>query len=237
MIDKFSIIMPTEKERVPLLMVTLAEYVKFGLPNDIEFIIPSRTLNVDDIKFPNVNIRIIPYQYEGNYFNPSMALNIGVNCATYENVIITCPEVKPYTNVLEQLSTHIRGNYVCQVWDLTSNGSRRISLVNTHFRGVSPSMYFLAVFKKEDLQTINGWDEDFMEGYAFEDDEFGDRFLRNGLQFKVKDGIVGEHQYHKRAEDREGQNINRKLWLNNNKRRLLKPKNGLDKLENEVCRE
>ena len=229
MIEQVSIIMPTEKDRVPLLMVTLAQYVKFGLPKDIEFIIPSRTLKVGNIKFPNINIKIIPYKYEGKYFNPSMALNIGVRNSRFGDILITCPEVKPVTNVLQQLSLLPRGNYVCQVWDLKENGGRRISLVNTKFRGGKPSMYFLAMFKKEDIETINGWDEDFMQGYAFEDDNFGNRFFNSGLKFEVKDGIQAEHQYHEREPMGEGYTYNRKL--NIDKRLEKYCKNGLIKDE------
>ncbi len=208
MIDEVSIVMPCEEDRVPLLMYTLGKYIKYGFPMKVEFILVTRTLK--DFKLSAIDLKVIEYEWEGEYFNPAMALNLGVKNAKYKNIIITCPEVCPLTNVLEQLTTNVRGNYICQVFDQKESGERGISLVNSSFRSDTPAMYFLAIFKKEDIEAINGWDEEFMGGYAFEDDDFGCRFVRQGLKFKTKDSILGEHQYHSRHDPK-----NMKEWSRN----------------------
>lgn len=228
MIDELSIVMPCELDRAPLLMYTLGNYIKQGFPIKVEFIIVSRTIK--NFGFSALDIRLVNYEWKGEYFNPSKALNIGVREAKYKNVMITCPEVYPVSNVLEQLHTNIRGNYICQVFDQNSDGKRVMSLVNSSFRAV-PSMYFMAVFKKEDLEYINGWDEDFMGGYAWEDDDFGLRFKNSGLKYTMKDAIVGEHQYHPREDlGSEGGRRNRHILLTKHKvKDYFYCKNGLRK--------
>lgn len=236
MIDELSIVMPCEEDRIPLLMYTLGTYIKILPDYPVEFILVSRTIK--EFNVPGFNVKIINYEYEGDYFNPSMALNLGVKNSSYKNVMITCPEVYPITHIFNQLANQIRGNYVCQAFDQEESGSKGISLVNTSFRGDNPGMYFMAIFKKEDIETINGWDEDFMGGYAFEDDDFGLRFVRAGLKFTVKDGMHCEHQYHPRCNVKsEGWSRNKILLKDNNDKKLIRPKNGLEKLEDETRQE
>jgi hypothetical protein len=225
--EGFSIIMPCEKNRFDLLSNTLEKYKAQGLPDDVEFLIISRTLE------PKTSgcVRIINYQWDGMFFSTSLPMNIGVREAKYPNLIITCPEVMPKTEVLSQFSRLERGNYVAQVFDENEFGNSSFSLVNTNFRSETPAMYFLACFKKEDIEAINGWDEDFMGTYAWEDTDFGSRFARAGLPFKVLDEIQGIHQYHPRgySSQEEGLRKARALYEDNNKEGIIRPKNGLVK--------
>jgi len=154
-------------------------------------------------------------------------LNIGVRNAKYEQIIITSPEVKPSSDVLEQLSHLIGQNVVCQVFDQDIEGNLS-SLVHKGFRSENPAMYFLAMYNKKDIEAINGWDEDFMKGYAFEDNDFGYRWNRAELPFRVEDDIQAVHQYHPRSETiPEGHNTNNHKLEDNNKNRVIKCKNGL----------
>jgi len=224
MIDGISIVMPCDKTRIPQLLMTLSFYIKFGIPKNIEFILVSRTFK--QLKVPGVNVKVINYKWDGKYFNPSMAFNLGIKNAAYNNIIITSPEVAPISDVLNQFVTAKRGNYVCLVYDIGETGETRGILVNSKHRNKDPSFYFLAMFKKEDLEKINGWDEEYMNGYAWEDRDFGARFVKAGIKFEMKDDITGAHQFHGRLmtqahiiKDRigfdntqVGWNINEKLF-------------------------
>lgn len=188
------------------------------MPQKKEFIIPTR--QADKVRSYLIknrltdNVRLIPYEHELG-FNPSMALNIGVREAKYENVIITSPEVKPTTDVLEQLSQCLDKNVVCQVADQNEQGNLSI-LVSSTFRSDSPAMYFLAMFRKEDIEKINGWDEEFMKGYAYEDNDFGERWKRASLPFEVRDDIQATHQYHARGETIPGGLVTNQLHFYSN---------------------
>lgn len=161
-------------------------------------------------------------------FNCSKALNMGVRLAKYDQIIVTSPEVKPTTQVLEQLEKLIGTNVICQVADEGLDGEITIVLVHRGFRDSDPSMYFLAMFNKSDIEKINGWDEDFMNGYAYEDNDFGARWARAGLPWELHEEIRAVHQYHPRSETiPAGLDINRRQFEKNNALGIIYCKNGL----------
>lgn len=203
------------------------------MPQKKEYIIPTREeakIRAYLQKFSNMkDVRLIPYTVEVG-FNPSKAFNIGVREAKFDNIIITSPEVKPSTDVLEQLSHLLDKNVICNVDDQDEHGNLS-NLVSSTFRSETPYMYFLAMFRKEDIKTINGWDEEFMRGYAYEDNDFGDRWVRAGLPFEVHDEIKALHQYHPRGETiKGGMAINMQTYHDNTDKGITKCMNGLEKL-------
>jgi len=223
---KLSIVMPCEKDRVPLLEKTLQRYSEIIESTEVEFILPSRSLT--EMSAPGFNIKVIPYIYDEGVFNCSMALNLGVKNSSYENIIITCPEVIPAPNVLKVFKEKGRGNYLCTAYDLMPDGSIGPLLVSKDFRGETPGLYFLALFKKEDIEFINGWDEGFMGGYAWEDSEYGDRFIRAGLSFEILEEALAYHQYHKRGiGDTKMYYVNETKKLKNDYNEIIRPKKGL----------
>lgn len=204
------------------------------MPQVKEFVIPTRNeLKVgrylDDHKLSK-NVRLIPYTVEAG-FNPSKALNLAVRASKYDQIIITSPEVKPKTDVLAQLEELIGANVVCQVFDEDEQGNLT-SLVNSGYRGQSPAMYFLAMFNKADIEKINGWDEDFMAGYAYEDDDFGARWVRAAIPFMIREDIQAIHQYHPRSESiAGGLGVNFTKYSDNNDSGVIQCSNGLTKLD------
>lgn len=225
----FSIIMPIDDNRLEQFLETKRVYDTS--PQNKEFLMPTRSL--DKVKaFFEANdlmkdVRLFPYKH--NYgFNPSMAFNIGIRNATYETIIISSPEVKPKGDILEQLKELVGQNVMCQVFDEDENHSITGALVNSGMRSDSPAMYFLAMFNKYDIEKINGWDEDFMKGYAYEDNDFGERWKRAKLSFVFHDDIQAVHQYHPRGETiAGGAVINQLKYYDNNDKNVIRPKHGL----------
>lgn len=223
----FSIIAPIDSNRLEQFKNTKRVYDTF--PEVKEFIMPTRSFDKVDAYFKKhdlyKDVRLIPYEHERGY-NPSKALNIGVREAKYDKIIITSPEVKPLTPVLEQLKDE--ENVICQVVDVDEHGNKQTILVQEGYRSDTPAMYFLALFSKKDIETINGWDEDFMRGYAYEDNDFGERWVRAGLPFKVRDDIKALHQYHPRSETIPGGlAVNMAKFHENTDNGVTKCKNGL----------
>lgn len=232
----FSIVMPMDLGRFEQFAKTKAYYDKQPYP--MEIIIPTRKYDkvaqyLDD-KGLAKNVRLLPYTVEIG-FNPAKAFNIGVKNANYDTIIIQSPEVLPLTPVLDQLVQLKGKNVICQVFDEGEDGSRVMhmnspSLVNSQFRGESPAMYFLAQFNKADIEKINGWDEAFMKGYAYEDNDFGDRWVRAGIPFEVHDEIQAIHQYHPRAETiAGGTTTNLERYNDNTAKGIIRPENGMIK--------
>ncbi len=224
MIKEISIIIPCEEKRIPLLLKTLETYEKLETEK-VEFIIVSRTITKKPHKLIN---KIINYEYKEKMFNPCKALNTGVKNSTHENIIITCPEVKPITNVIKQFRELGRGNYVAQVYDENEKGERTISLVNKKFRGENPGMYFLAMYRKEDIETINGWDNAFIGLYGYEDNDFGERFVRAKLPYLIKEEIQATHQWHPRGTLCPELTKAKELYNSNNSNKIIRPTNGLE---------
>lgn len=197
----FSIIAPIDTNRLEQFAVTKRVYDTF--PQNKEFIMPTRSMDeVSDYLYQHKLMRdvvLISYSHEIG-FNPAKALNIGVRNAQYGSVIITSPEVKPKTQVLEQLQDCLGCNIICRVWDEDDSGKVVACLVQSGYRDDTPAMYFLAMLNKADILAINGWDEKFMDGYAYEDNDFGNRWRRAGIPFAVRDDIEAVHQYHPRLE-------------------------------------
>ena len=227
--------MPLDDDRLEQFKNTKRAYD--NMPQKKEFIIPTRCeskirkyLEENDLAR---GVKIIPYIVEVG-FNCSRALNIGVRNAIYDSIIITSPEVKPLTPVLDQLEKLLGTNIICQVWDEDEHGNVFRSLINSKNRRNkirAPGMYFLAMFNKADIERINGWDEEFMRGYAFEDKDFGARWIRANISFVVRDDIQGQHQYHLRKETiRKGNITNYRLFQKKDAEKIIRCVNGLIKL-------
>lgn len=228
----FSIVSPMDTNRLEQFTVTKRVYDE--MPQIKEFLIPTRSY--DEVsKYLKKHklmrdVTLLPYEHSVG-FNPSKAFNMGVREAAYDNIIITSPEVKPSTNVLEQLSECLDKNIVCQVMDQNPDGNLSV-LVSKSFRGDNPGMYFLAMFRKEDIEKINGWDEEFMKGYAYEDNDFGERWVRAGIPFEVREDICAVHQYHPRSETlKGGMAINLQHFHDNTDQGVIRCKNGLNVVE------
>lgn len=224
----FSIIAPMDTNRLEQFHQTKLAYD--DMPEKKEFIIPTRSefqlaRYLDDHKLMK-DVRIVPYEHSKG-FNPSKALNIGVREAKHDQIIITSPEVKPSPGLLGKLKELSGKNIVCQVFDQDPEGNL-VSLVHSTYRHESPAMYFLAMFNKRDIEAINGWDEDFMEGYAYEDNDFGARWVRAGLPFEIKDDLQATHQYHPRSETIPGgMSVNQQHYYDNTDRGVTYCENGL----------
>lgn len=109
----FSIVAPMDTDRLDQFAVTKRLYD--GMKQKKEFVIPTR--KYDELKaYLEENrlmkdVKLISYTIDQG-FNCSKALNIGVRNAKYDTIIITSPEVKPVTPVLDQLEKVLGTNVV-----------------------------------------------------------------------------------------------------------------------------
>jgi len=71
-------------------------------------------------------------------------------------------------------------------------------------------MTFLTAYPVNALRHIGGWDEIFMEGVCYEDDDLAARLWKYGLDFIFDDRFSGIHQSHERAFD--GNNASQGYW-------------------------
>lgn len=232
----FSVVYVMEEGRIPLYRNTIEVFKKFGLPDEVEFIISSRTIkDVSQVAIDGVDVKLVNYEYEGRYFCPSKGFNEGVKVTKYDNIVIAFPEVKPITDFFGIISTLDKGVYMATVYDMKENGQRAQTILKPGYRDETPAYYFLAVYPKESILNINGWDEDYMGGYWYDDDEFGWRMKQSGVSFEVRSDIEGEHQYHDRghytesAEAKAGMALNYTRFKVTRGRTKARCRNGIEK--------
>ena len=229
LIDEISMVFPCDLSRMPLFVKTLSQYQKWGMPKKHEIIVPSRTFK--RLVIPGLKIKVVPYEHNEKVFCPTLALNLGVKATKYKNVLIGHPEVQPMDRPLHRLFNSERGNYVCKVYDTAQCGCRTQQLVGEGCRDETPGLYFLACYRKEDIEKINGWDMRFMQGSSNEDIDFGQRMVNAGIPFMMRDDIEGEHQWHKRVSEKIPEyDINRAFYEENKKNKVTRVENGLNEV-------
>jgi hypothetical protein len=93
----FSLVVPCDEDRLSLFAKTLRRYRELGLDKyDCELVIPTRSLVPSHVLDATpIRHRLVPYSYQGEYFNPAMALNLGVRNASCETILVQSPEVMP----------------------------------------------------------------------------------------------------------------------------------------------
>ena len=94
---------------------------------------------------------------------------------------------------------------------------------------------FIACLPAKAVREIGGFDEDFMGGFWYDDDDFFLRLWNSGLDFLFTDDIHGIHQHHERPdlETKEGQagiNRNRDLMMKKH-HGICNPWPGLERIE------
>lgn len=217
-----SFIIPCEDSRKDYLLSALIKYQGMKYAADCEFLIVTHSLqpikdfsNVTTIMIPKINLP---------WINPCQSFNEGVKLAKNKYIVITGPEMLPVTDVIPQLMSEIdNDSVVCRVYEDKGDIS------NSNLRCEHPGFYFLAMYKAEHIWDINGWDEDFLYGIGYDDNDFGERWIRAGHKHKMVDYIIAYHRSHTRA-DSFGLPTNAHL-LNRNRTRGPKCLNGLVKLE------
>lgn len=107
------------------------------------------------------------WRMKGGENSPAKAFNIALNSASHERVIIMSSDVIVTPNaVVGAIMARIeKGPWVCRVVDLDTGreycGQQKLF----------PMPWFL-VAKKEDCVAVGGWDESYLQGLCYEDNDF-----------------------------------------------------------------
>jgi len=176
------------------------------------------------------NIKYVNYKYKNKsqFISPIYAINLGFRIAKYDSVIVTSPEIIHVTPVIKQLLKLVGQNILCKVTELSTRDPKRKKIrllmgTQESFRCKEPGMYFIGMYNKKDWWAIGGIDEKTMDGIGYEDRDFGNRFNRAHLIFKVIDEIEGFHQEHYRGyQDVNLLNHNRSILEYNDSNKVIK---------------
>lgn len=161
----------------------------------------------------------------GGMFNPCIQQNVALKKASGEVVVLTSPEVVPARTNIERAKKLFDGSQRRFVlgWigdrslDVVNNAVpsmvrtgfdldllKRLCLANSGYgtrcrpEDWKPENYFFGIIRRQDLLDLGGQEEEFISGIAFEDNEFSERLVLNGIKPEFCGEVGGLHLSHPR---------------------------------------
>jgi len=179
-------------------------------------------------KFPDLNIKLLEFTAKEKWWiNPCIPYNRGFKLATGDIVIIQNPECVHLGNILSHTLDNVTDkNYLvwsclstfpqdharfepllsCPDKDFRHKLLELISPIGTRpwytHRHIYPVNYhFCTALTRKNLNQIGGFNEEFADGYCFDDNEFLLRIQRQELQIQPMSTTIGHviHQYHPKS--------------------------------------
>lgn len=208
------------QEHKDILKNLVSEYRQFGL----------------NIKLFFVDPKLCKTSHDGtqflNRYNPALQQNVAVKKSQGRIVVLTSPEVinssTNVENIIKSFNTEEKRFVLGWIDEIKLENINEVKLHKydnnfmkaysesfPHLNGASckpgtfkPWNYFLGCLLREDYVKIGGMDEDFMAGIAYEDNEFSNRCINNGMRVILNEDIVGLHLFHGRGYQAMGFNVN-----------------------------
>jgi len=148
----------------------------------VPFVAPTLPLNIGVIRLPEKSIPM----------SPCVPINRGVTASSGAIIALSCPEMLHITPVLRAMRDELlsRDDLTCvsaAVWAPESNCWHVHSSLN------KLPLNFLTMMRRSLWDKSGGFDEDYREGFAFEDGDFLLRLQHAGTTFVIRDGLVIHH--------------------------------------------
>jgi len=219
---KYSFVMPY-MDRPGLLHNTLTSYSElYGNRPDWEVVIvedakndgnPAFRKSLQDVIWRwterGVNIRSVGPVGELHQFNPSAHFNLGVSCAKGDYIILTSPEIFHVVDVLFILDEEFFMNpdsYVvcsckerirCKEFIQTYQDLKGKQTVWYQHSSIRSVLYhFCSAISRHSYLRVGGFDEQYMDGYCFDDDDWVETLRKNGIPFVERDDALTWHMAH-----------------------------------------
>lgn len=237
---KYSFLIPYYK-RAGHLHNTLVSFCHhYSERDDYEVILAEDSKNLKDVKEHNqllkiveefknkINIILIPI---GIYtWNPCIAFNAAAKMALGEYFIVTNPECFHMANILKGLDEEFEKNSSVYVVCSSMNrlGCKHFiksfdELGGTDSKWFSHSihrpgcLHFCNALSRKSWDKVRGFDEEYVNGIAYDDNDFINRVKRTKLRIVRRDDLLTIHISHsdifaKNPEKRKLWNINRKIY-------------------------
>lgn len=182
--------------------------------------------------------------------NPAVALNTAIGAAEGGLLIMSPPECYPLADNVKMSQEILKGGQRKAavfgkalgmpqtaantmkggVWLPKNEGETYAKIPEKQFAiwsskemGVLRAIPFFMAFRKEDHQTINGFDEEYVRGYGGEDRDYTTRLRLSGVEHLWDDRCVVLHQWHPRTvPGKHGTDPGRPNWKRDGVRANLK---------------
>jgi hypothetical protein len=133
---------------------------------------------------------------------PAHAWNVGFSKIETEYVVCISSEVLLAKDAIDRIREVIAGPPVVVFGKCVDDGDARL------ITGPNPNLLcsaeqkrplgFIVAMPMWAVRTVGGYDEAFMDGLWYEDDDFMARLFALGLPFLFDDAVNGVHQHHER---------------------------------------
>lgn len=185
------------------------------------------------------------------YVNPCVPFNLGIKKAVGNVIIIQNPECLHVHDVLSHVANEINDekyitisayatnqlttkkmneslennnliNFFNELPQQSSAGGQTNGWYN-HSRYRPVFYHFCSAISRNNLEKLNGFDERYAMGIAYDDNEFIERIKRLGLKLIISDDVSVIHQWHptvfyNKNNVRNLQQINKNMFFNVTKR-------------------
>lgn len=217
---KYSIIMPYYR-RFSHLQNTLVSFeYHYGERDDFEIIIVEDYKNQRDSvehlnllslidEYDELNIRHI--KYDKDCYNPAGMFNLAAVAAKGEYLILTNPECFHESDILGGIDQLLRidaNRYIiCSCKSIFNQNQVEdfedlkytFDMWFVHGEHYPRKIHFCTCILKDAMIMLGGFDEEYMKGIAYEDDDFVKKIERSGYPMYHADDLVVLHQHHSRS--------------------------------------
>ena len=236
---KYSILLPYCKRNSfrSSLISFVHHYAK--IRNDFEVVVIEDITNKEDEEHHKTLIDLmeefkdrINFVYcldEYRSYCPAKKYNLGFKNSSGQFIVLSSPEVFHEVNILsgfdEEFNINPNSYVVCaceavifdkpsiDTFDEYKNG--RFFRWYQHSKLINRLLHFCTALSRENYVRIGGFDERYSSGIAYEDDNFRQRILINGIPCVLRDDLLTIHIEHERGYLEQNQLLyafNGNLW-------------------------
>ena len=206
-------------------MNTLDSYLKYYDPDTIELCVVEDMPRTGEPTAERI-LKKYPFRYQyrlvdrrsGAWNNPAPLYNVAASMASHSIIGLTNPENLHMGPVFTHAVSSLRDNeylvYACasidftpkslseceSLWDKpgyrTELGGHSWYIHSKHYPRL---LHFMSVMNASDYCSIGGFDEEYENGYCYEDDDFVRRVKKHGMKISIVDDPFVIHQFHSRG--------------------------------------
>jgi len=193
-----SIVIPYFK-RERLLQENLENYRRLYPNLQMEFIVVN-----DGDEPPDVDCTVINLPRKNYPLNPCVPINIGVRAAKYDLCCITGAEIFHREPILYEMANETEQSFYS--WVTAACWSEERKLFDCHTRinkrkhkvkeiSEQAGFHFFAMFHRSFFLGFGGMDEEYRNGYCFDDNDLICRLDQNGAKFTCFDDFIVDHRH------------------------------------------
>ncbi len=216
---KYSIIFPYI-DRLYQLEKTFDSLVSIYKRSDFEIVVVEDGKTQDSVELKNLIVRyrswlgISHIRHAGGSSNPAPLYNMGVNVSFGKYIILSSPECYHKTDILKGLDNSFsidpQSYVVCACLNMDANDNPISWYQHSVYRNAL--YHFCSAISYNGYWNLGGFDEQYSDGYCFDDDDFKASVLKSGVKIITRDDLIVCHQLHVKTYP-----TSRKKWLKNKK--------------------